>query len=260
MQVGMVGLGRMGSNLVRRLMRAGHECVVYDVNPLMAEPLEAQGATVAADLDAFIAALDAAARRMGDGAGGVRGRDRSGHRGTDGARRHRHRRRQHLLPRRHRPRRQARGIRRPLRGHRHQWRGVRTRTRVLPDDRWGSRGGGPPRPDPRDDCARRRRRAADRRSDRSAVDRRAGLSPLRPGRRRTFREDGPQRHRVRDDGRVRRGPERPAPRRTRAPRPAITMPRPRRCGSRSTTSTSSTCPRSPRCGAAGASCRRGSST
>ena len=31
-QLGMVGLGRMGSNLVRRLMRDGHECVVYDVN------------------------------------------------------------------------------------------------------------------------------------------------------------------------------------------------------------------------------------
>ena len=33
MQLGMVGLGRMGANIVRRLMRDGHECVVYDVNP-----------------------------------------------------------------------------------------------------------------------------------------------------------------------------------------------------------------------------------
>jgi 6-phosphogluconate dehydrogenase len=32
MQLGMIGLGRMGSNLVRRLMRDGHECVVYDRN------------------------------------------------------------------------------------------------------------------------------------------------------------------------------------------------------------------------------------
>jgi len=32
MQLGMVGLGRMGANLVRRLQRDGHECVVYDVN------------------------------------------------------------------------------------------------------------------------------------------------------------------------------------------------------------------------------------
>ena len=33
MQLGMVGLGRMGANIVRRLMRGGHECVVYDVEP-----------------------------------------------------------------------------------------------------------------------------------------------------------------------------------------------------------------------------------
>ena len=32
MQLGMIGLGRMGSNLVRRLMRDGHRCVAYDVN------------------------------------------------------------------------------------------------------------------------------------------------------------------------------------------------------------------------------------
>ena len=32
MQLGMVGLGRMGSNMVRRLMRSGHECIVYDVS------------------------------------------------------------------------------------------------------------------------------------------------------------------------------------------------------------------------------------
>jgi 6-phosphogluconate dehydrogenase len=57
MQLGMVGLGRMGANLVRRLMRDGHECVVYDVNPAMAEPLAAEGATVATDLDDFVAKL-----------------------------------------------------------------------------------------------------------------------------------------------------------------------------------------------------------
>jgi 6-phosphogluconate dehydrogenase len=33
MQLGMVGLGRMGANLVRRLMNDGHQCVVFDVNP-----------------------------------------------------------------------------------------------------------------------------------------------------------------------------------------------------------------------------------
>ncbi len=39
MQVGMVGLGRMGANLVRRLMASGHECVVFDLNPAAVEEL-----------------------------------------------------------------------------------------------------------------------------------------------------------------------------------------------------------------------------
>ncbi len=51
MQLGMVGLGRMGSNLVRRLIRDGHRCVVYDVNPDAVEKLETDdGATGAASL------------------------------------------------------------------------------------------------------------------------------------------------------------------------------------------------------------------
>ena len=45
MQLGMVGLGRMGANIVRRLMRGGHECVVYDRNPDVAKALEGEGAT-----------------------------------------------------------------------------------------------------------------------------------------------------------------------------------------------------------------------
>ena len=43
MQLGMVGLGRMGANMVRRLMRDGHECVVYDVQPESASSLRAKG-------------------------------------------------------------------------------------------------------------------------------------------------------------------------------------------------------------------------
>ncbi len=57
MQLGMIGLGRMGANLVRRLMRAGHECVVYDVNPESAAALEAEGAVAAASLEDFAAKL-----------------------------------------------------------------------------------------------------------------------------------------------------------------------------------------------------------
>jgi 6-phosphogluconate dehydrogenase len=44
MQLGMIGLGRMGANLVRRLMRDGHRCVAYDVNPDAVKSLEADGA------------------------------------------------------------------------------------------------------------------------------------------------------------------------------------------------------------------------
>ena len=59
MQLGMVGLGRMGANLVRRLMRDGHRCVVYDVNPDAVATLEAEGATGASSLEDFVAKLEA---------------------------------------------------------------------------------------------------------------------------------------------------------------------------------------------------------
>ncbi|HEY3906908.1 MAG TPA: decarboxylating 6-phosphogluconate dehydrogenase [Streptosporangiaceae bacterium] len=58
MQLGMVGLGRMGANLVRRLMRDGHRCVVYDVNTAAIDALVAEGATGASDLDDFVAKLE----------------------------------------------------------------------------------------------------------------------------------------------------------------------------------------------------------
>ncbi len=57
MQLGMIGLGRMGANMVRRLMREGHECVVYDVNPGAVKQLEQEGATGCSSLDGFVDAL-----------------------------------------------------------------------------------------------------------------------------------------------------------------------------------------------------------
>ncbi len=57
MQLGMIGLGRMGANMVRRLMRAGHECVVFDMNREAVESLEKEGAAGAVDMKAFVAAL-----------------------------------------------------------------------------------------------------------------------------------------------------------------------------------------------------------
>jgi 6-phosphogluconate dehydrogenase len=59
MQLGMVGLGRMGSNLARRLMPAGHDCVVYDVNADTVEKLEGEGAIGASSLDELVKKLDA---------------------------------------------------------------------------------------------------------------------------------------------------------------------------------------------------------
>jgi 6-phosphogluconate dehydrogenase len=58
MQLGMVGLGRMGANIVRRLMRDGHDCVVYDVSAVTVKSLASEGATGAADLDEFVAKLE----------------------------------------------------------------------------------------------------------------------------------------------------------------------------------------------------------
>ena len=57
MQLGMVGLGRMGANLVRRLTRDGHECVVYDVNPDAVHKLQGEGATGSTSLEDFVAKL-----------------------------------------------------------------------------------------------------------------------------------------------------------------------------------------------------------
>jgi 6-phosphogluconate dehydrogenase len=57
MQLGMVGLGRMGANIVRRLMRDGHECVVYDVSPDAVRALADEGATGSDSLDDFVAKL-----------------------------------------------------------------------------------------------------------------------------------------------------------------------------------------------------------
>jgi 6-phosphogluconate dehydrogenase len=57
MQIGMIGLGRMGGNMVRRLLRGGHECVVYDRNPDVTATFVAEGAAGAATLDEFVAQL-----------------------------------------------------------------------------------------------------------------------------------------------------------------------------------------------------------
>lgn len=59
MQIGMVGLGRMGANMVRRLMRGGHQCVAFDMNQDNVKQLAGEGATGAASLDDFVKKLSA---------------------------------------------------------------------------------------------------------------------------------------------------------------------------------------------------------
>ena len=105
MQIAMIGLGRMGANMVRRLMDGGHDCVVHDVAEEPIAELEADGATGARTLEELVAALE---RR---GTSGSWCPPRSSATTVDrlapllGARRHDHRRRQLVVPRRRRPRR-----------------------------------------------------------------------------------------------------------------------------------------------------------
>src|SRR5207245_4066420 len=57
MQVGMIGLGRMGANMVRRLICGGHACVVHDVSAAAVQTLVREGASGATALDAFVQQL-----------------------------------------------------------------------------------------------------------------------------------------------------------------------------------------------------------
>ena len=50
MELGMIGLGRMGNNMARRLLKAGHHCVVYDLQPESVNALVKEGAVGAASL------------------------------------------------------------------------------------------------------------------------------------------------------------------------------------------------------------------
>ena len=59
MQIGMLGLGRMGANMVRRLLNAGHECVAFDIHPPAVAELVAEGATGASSLAELMKKLKA---------------------------------------------------------------------------------------------------------------------------------------------------------------------------------------------------------
>ncbi len=135
MQLGMVGLGRMGANMVRRLLRGGHECVVFDVRPKPSETLAKEGAVGPASLADFmkklkkprVAWLMVPAAVVEKTLADLLPAARSG--------RHPGRRRQLLLRRRYPPRQGAAREGHPLRRFGHQRRRLGTRARLLPDDR-----------------------------------------------------------------------------------------------------------------------------
>ena len=69
MQLGMVGLGRMGAGIVRRLTRDGHHCVGFDVNADAVKALEGDGIPGTTSLQEFATQARQAAHGVGDGAG-----------------------------------------------------------------------------------------------------------------------------------------------------------------------------------------------
>ena len=64
MKIGVIGLGRMGGNIVRRLMKAGHECAVYDASPAPGAALAKEGATAASSVPALVEALGPSPRTV----------------------------------------------------------------------------------------------------------------------------------------------------------------------------------------------------
>ena len=258
MQLGMVGLGRMGANIVRRLMRDGHSCVVFDVNPDAVQALEKEGATGASSLADFVGKLTAPrAAWVMVPAGDITGQTieelaalmEPGDTIIDGGNSYY---RDDITP--------GRGTVRP--GHppdrlRDQRRGMGPGPRLLPDDRRRRQRRRAPRPDLRHHRPGRRTPRPAPPAGPGRRNRRAGLPALRPERRRALRQDGAQRHRVRHDGGLRGGSQHPAQRQRRQP-----AGRGRR-GDRAAgaagvlPATTSTPRRWPRCGGAAASSRPG---
>src|SRR4030095_2988649 len=105
MQIGMIGLGRMGANMVQRLLAGNHQCVVFDRSPKAVDELTRAKAIGASSIADFVKQLEtpapvlltgpagAAARRRADGPGGGRGYDDLRSRLAPHAGRHPHRRR-----------------------------------------------------------------------------------------------------------------------------------------------------------------------
>ena len=176
MQIAVVGIGRMGANIVRRLMRAGHKCFVYDINSKSIAPLVSEGAVGAASVKELVAKLTppravwmmlpaAVVDDTIDILSDLLARNDVLIDGGNSHYRHDITRAKALAPK---------GI---------HYVDVGTSGGV-----WGLERGfcGP----------------AHARSWKTCLNRRTWLFALRPERRRTFRQDGAQRHRIRSDGRL----------------------------------------------------------
>ena len=231
MQLGMIGLGRMGANIVRRLMRDGHDCVVFDVSADAVAALAAGGrhrrddaarssspswtsracAWVMIPAGITDKVVDELAELMEPGDIIIDGGNSNYRDDIDRAARAQASAASTTST--SAPAAACSGLER---GYCLMIGGERRRRRA-------------PRPAVRD-ASRRASGSIERTPGRTgdADARGAGLPALRAERRRPLREDGPQRHRVRDHGRLRRGPERPAPRRTPARNSRSTPPRSRR--------------------------------
>ena len=200
MQLGMIGLGRMGANMVRRLMKNGHQCVVYDVNPATADALGKEGATPGHTIDEFLSKLTkpraiwlmvpagVVDKTLADLVPKLEKNDIV----IDGG--------NSLLHRRHSPGERFIGQGHPLRRRRHQRRRVGLGSRLLHDDRRTERCRATSRSDFQNAGPGRRRHSTHSRARKTQGHFGARLSALRPKRRRALCENGPQRHRVRPDG------------------------------------------------------------
>jgi hypothetical protein len=183
MQLGMIGLGRMGANMVRRLMRAGHTCVGLDHNADAVKELAGEGAVGAFTMEEFVAKLDAPrsvwmmvpAAVVDESIGQIAPLLSKGDALIDG-------------------------------GNSYYIDDIRRAASLLTsgidylDDRRPRRLGPALRSYLRGARPGARRYSAHAGSRKGRRHRRAGILALRPQRRRALREDGAQRHRVRSDG------------------------------------------------------------
>ena len=260
MQLGMIGLGRMGANLVERLTKDGHECVVFDVNHAAVKKVASRHVRGAASIDDVVAKLTkpraawvmVPAAVAGQTVSGLASRMEAGDIIIDGGNSYYRDDIERAMALKERGIHYvdcgtSGGVFGLERGYCLMIGGedsvVDTWTRSSRQHR--TRGG---------------RGAAHPRAEGARQSRRAGVPALRAHRRRPLREDGPQRHRVRADGGLRGGPQHPQERRCR-PAPAgggrgnHAAPRPRRVQVSARRRL-----RSPRCGGEEASSRRGCST